>query len=186
MKQNISTFTFGGKRSGPVSVYLHGKGGFGDVAGLYEYEDFPRLLRDGTYQPACPFVVLHAQTGEHWDMAELNDVLHLISCQYPDRTIHLMGYSRGGTAIYRYLSSYPDAPVVSATIINARLCTNYSGLKPIKLFHAEDDHSESIERVMTFVDQQHRLSLPVTLMVTKGDHFNIGQVARQILAELAR
>ncbi|EAR10781.1 hypothetical protein [Reinekea blandensis] len=186
MKPNISTFTFGGTRPGPVSVYLHGKGGFGNTAGLYEYEDFPRLLRDGTYQPACPFVVLHAQSGEHWNLAELNDVLHLIARQYPDRSIHLMGYSRGGTAVYRYLNTYPDTPVASATIINARLVANYAGLKPIRLFHAVDDHSEPVERVQNFVDQQSQRHVLVTLTVTAGNHFNIGQVARQLLTELAQ
>lgn len=178
--QAISVLAYGGTCEGPVTIYLHGKGGFGDATGLYEYEDFPKLLRDGDYHPASPFLILHAKNGEYWALPELHEALSAVSKQNPNRELHLIGYSRGGTAIHRYLTAYPTTPVSKATIINARLCESYLSKIPLKLFHAKEDHTQPIDDIFRFVEQNGNCS-PVELVVTEGDHFNIGAVARQIL-----
>lgn len=176
---------YGGNHPGPVTVYLHGKGGFGHLSGLYEYEDFPRLLRDGNYHPVCPFLILHARSGENWQMRVLNNVLSSVAKQCPERSIHLMGYSRGGIAVYEHLSAYPSSPVKKATVINSRLPSNYSGNVPLDIFHAALDHTQPLADLERFTEQQNSQGQQMSLMVTPGDHFNIGPVARQILASMS-
>jgi hypothetical protein len=46
-----------------VILYLHGAGGFGTgMAGLYEFPDFPSLLRDGM-QLSCRVVIPSCHIG---------------------------------------------------------------------------------------------------------------------------
>lgn len=157
-------------------VYLHGKGGFYGEAGLFEFDDFPKLLQNGAITAHLPFIVLRASGGEHWDLNELDTTLATVQRRYPNAQLHLMGYSRGGTAVYRYISAYKRASF--ATVINARLIDCFRTDIPLHVLHARHDHTQSVDAVRDFAAQHAAKGVPVSLDIVEGDHFNIGDIAR--------
>jgi fermentation-respiration switch protein FrsA (DUF1100 family) len=174
--QEIDIMMFGQQLEADyVQVYLHGKGGFLNEEELFRYPDFPRLLKQGELELQYPFILLHALNGEQWDVHAVHIAIQKIRLTYPNSKIHLMGYSRGGTGVYRYVDQYNDVSL--ASIINSKL-EDFSSSIPVQVIHACDDQTQPLDEVQAFVADKVSKGLNITLKLVPGDHFSIGSIAR--------
>jgi len=90
--------------------------------------------------------------------------------------IDLIGYSRGGTGVYEYLSSHTN--VRTATVINTKppsLQSNYPKI-PLHIIHAERDQVSPIESVKMYLESN--TSESVHFSIVQGDHYSIESEAK--------
>ncbi len=184
MKQIIEQTLYGKDLvSSYVQVYLHGKSGFDGKQELLKYRDYPYLLESRELIPDHPFVVLHARSGEHWDIKSLSETLAGIKEGFPSKYLHLIGYSRGGEGVYRYISQY--ASVDLATVINARIFEDLDTTIPLQVIHSRDDHTQDFNVVLSFLDRKRLTGHGIIFDEVAGDHYAIGKIATDCLIEKA-
>ena len=158
-----------------IQVYLHGKGGFRSLEGLYEYPDFPLLAKNGRLPLNHPFVIVHASNCELWDSDLISSALARIKVEHSGKIIHLVGYSRGGEGVYRYLNTGNDVEL--ASVINSRTPENFYSKAMLQIIHTDSDHTESVDKVQKFSRALAKTNKGVTFETFKGDHFSIGEIA---------
>jgi len=163
--------------SSSIYVYLHGAGEFGvGFERQYQHPGFATLLRDDEIPLKHPFVLACCQSGGHWQTEELDMYISDLCKEFKNTKIDLIGYSRGGTGVYSYISS--RANIRTATVINSKPPTiELPDLRiPLHIVHAEKDHISPIETVKMYL--QGNSSDKVHFSMVQGDHYSIESVAK--------
>jgi poly(3-hydroxybutyrate) depolymerase len=126
-----------------VILYLHGSGGFGTgIEGLYEYPDFPSLLRDGM-QLTSTVLIPSCHAGEHWQALMISDFLDDFEKAHGRSSIRydVLGYSRGGIGAFNFAAVYPKR-VRSIAVVSTRpvldMAPRIAGI-PILICHGLSD-----------------------------------------------
>ena len=96
--------------------------------------------------------------------------------EFENTEIDLIGYSRGGTGVYSYISSHTN--VRTATVINSKPPTiESSNLKvPLHIIHAERDQVSPVESVKMYLESNASESFHFSIV--QGDHYSIESVAK--------
>lgn len=158
-----------------IQVYLHGKGGFGSIEGLYKYPDFPLLAKNGDLPLKHPLVLIHASNCERWDTSLIASALTRIKNEHPGKIIHLFGYSRGGEGVYKYLNAEGDVGI--ASVLNSRVPAEFCSNAILQIVHSDSDHTEPLTKVEDFYRSLAKTNQFVTFDIFKGDHFSIREIA---------
>ncbi|HEY6620206.1 MAG TPA: GNAT family N-acetyltransferase [Steroidobacteraceae bacterium] len=158
-----------------VILYLHGSGGFGtDLAGLCQFPDLPRLLRDGMSLTST-VLIPSCHEGEYWQPeiigAFLDDYEH---CNGSTGVKYdVIGYSRGGTGALYFAASAPER-VRTIVAISARSAFNV--IPKITVIPTLFVHGTKDARVPADESRQMHQGLCAAggkceLMLLDGDHF---------------
>ena len=168
--------------SGSIYLYLHGAGEFGfGFERQYQYSGFATLLRDDEIAVKHPFVIACCQRGSYWQVDKLDAYFSDLRREFENAQIDLIGFSRGGTGVYSYISSHSN--VRTATVVNSRPpSVQLRNLKvPLHIIHAERDQVSPIESVKMYLESN--TSENVYFSVVQGDHYSIESVAKSAIWE---
>jgi predicted esterase len=165
---------------GRVILYLHGSGGFGTgIAGLYEFQDFPSLLRDGM-QLSCRVVIPSCHIGEHWEPSMISSLLDDFErvCEKPKYGYDVVGYSRGGSGAYYFAATVPER-IRTIAVISTRqmpeVVPQISAL-PVSITHGIDDPRTPASQAQLMYDALSAAGCKCQLSLVEGDHFIIAKV----------
>ena len=177
-KHGINSIVYGelqGARR--VYIYLHGAGEFGEEYNLqYQYPGFATLLRDCNLRINYPFVIACCTVGTSWDTGRLCQYISEIKQINDNLEIDIIGYSRGGTGVYKYISKYCD--LRTATVINSKPVKTMPTTinTPLHVIHSVNDQITPIAEIEDYLVS---ISGPkIQLTRWDGDHFSIEAIAK--------
>jgi predicted esterase len=165
---------------GRVILYLHGAGGFGTgMAGLYEFPDFPSLLRDGMQLSSC-VVILSRHVGERWEPSIISSFLDDFENfrEKPKHGYDIVGYSRGGSGAYHFAATEPERIRTIAVVSTRQMpeaVLRISAL-PVSITHGINDPRTPASQAQLMHDALSVAGCKCQLSLVEGDHFIIAKV----------
>jgi pimeloyl-ACP methyl ester carboxylesterase len=166
--------------NGRVILYLHGSGGFGTgIEGLFEYPDFPGLLRDGLELDSL-VLIPSCHEGDNWQPGMITSFLDDFEKAFdrPETKYDIIGYSRGGVGAYRFAAVYP-LRVRSLAAVSARpvfdVAPRLIGM-PVMICHGLNDGRTPFSDVQKMHSMLVESGSICKLVLLDGDHHIIARV----------
>ena len=177
-KYGINSIVYGELQgANRVYIYLHGAGEFGEDYNLqYQYPGFATLLRDGKLGLNYPFIIACCTVGTSWGTERLSQYISEVRQNNNNLEIDIIGYSRGGAGVYKYISEYRD--LRTATVINSRpLKTMPATINtPLHVIHSVNDQVTPIAQIEDYLVNISGPNVQFTRW--DGDHFSIEAIAK--------
>jgi predicted esterase len=149
------------------------------MAGLYEFQDFPSLLRDGM-QLSSRVIIPSCHIGERWEPSIISSLLNDFERvrETPKHGYDVVGYSRGGSGAYQFAATAPERIRTIAVVSTPQMPEAVLRISafPVSITHGINDLRIPPSQAQLMHDALSVAGCNCKLSLVEGDHFIIAKV----------